>query len=76
MSVRPRTRATAAHSLDLLPGRRTMPEENEGDEQQQEEAAEEIELPEAAPTDYRGNAWLLVFMIGVVIVAWLVGQLI
>ncbi len=53
-----------------------MPEETEQEERQEEEAAEEFELPEAAPTDYRGNAWLLAFMIGVVIVAWLVGRIV
>jgi len=52
-----------------------MSEDTEENERQGEEAAEEFELPEAAPTDYRGNAWLLAFMVGVVIVAWLVGQL-
>lgn len=50
--------------------------ERPGEEKgQDEETGDELELPEAAPTDYRGNAWLLAFMVGVVIIAWLVGQL-
>lgn len=51
-----------------------MNQKSEGGEQQKE-TEEELELPEAAPTDYRGNVWLLVFMVGVVIVAWVVAQL-
>ena len=42
-------------------------------DEEREQSEEELELPEAAPTDYRRNAWLLAFMVGVVILAWLVG---
>jgi hypothetical protein len=51
-----------------------MPDEND---QQQEEAQQDefADLPEAAPTDYRRNIWLLAFMVGVVFIAWMVSLL-
>ena len=52
-----------------------MSEQPPDEKNQGEKPGEEFDLPEAAPTDYRGNAWLLAFMVGVVIIAWLVGQL-
>ena len=42
-------------------------------------AAPEEELPEddfeAAPTDYRRNAWLLIIILGVVVIAWVISIL-
>jgi hypothetical protein len=47
---------------------------DEGSERVEEQngGEEELDLPEAAPTDYRRNAWLLAFMIAVVVLAGLV----
>ena len=39
---------------------------------EQQEDQKEPDVPEAAPTDYRRNVWLLAFMVAVVVTAWLV----
>ena len=39
------------------------------------EDGDEEELPEAAPTDFRRNLWLLYVMVAVVVVAWLASLL-
>ena len=41
------------------------------DEQnEQEKQGDEPEVP--VPTDYRGNLWILLLMLGVIVAAWLV----
>lgn len=42
-------------------------------ETSKDQAAESPEhLPEAAPTDYRRNVWILIVMIAVVLLAWII----
>ena len=40
-----------------------------------EKPGDECEAPQAAPTDYYRNRWILYVLVGMIVLAWLLGLL-